>query len=293
MKNLVYRNKFKDGDLRVEVEVKLVKLPGNKYPYWSVTGTIRKGYGLNMEEISGAIGDRLIEYFPEIEPFERLHLAYGNGLPDYVEANGWHYVKTRNKKALKENFRLADEEEVEMLMNAPDKESFKYFIYKNIEFRWHMEAKDLIKKLEELTGDKLELEEGEELGPIVIKEWEIKEYERKILEGYHDSVNIKERKKKKKEEAVSDAINDIFKNRNERISKAEKMAEMARLMVYEGVPYPCMLEVYANSEILVYVERLCGIDDYYTEEEFDAMYKKMEEKEWIPEGFKIVKRKGY
>ena len=31
MKDLVYKNKFKDGDLRAEVEVELYKLKDNKY----------------------------------------------------------------------------------------------------------------------------------------------------------------------------------------------------------------------------------------------------------------------
>lgn len=292
MKNLVYRNKFKDGDLRVEVEVKLVKLPGNKYPYWSVTGAIRKGYGINMEEISGAIGDRLIEYFPEIEPFEKLHLAYGNGVPDCAVGNGWYYKSTRNKKALKEILRLTDIE-MERLISVPDEDSFKYILHRDIEPRWNKEAEELFEKMRELTGDVLELEDGEELGPVVMTEDEVNAYKEKVASGYYRPEEIEKREQEKRSYEVSEALKDILRTYNNRKDDEVKMRDLMQLLVNGGVPYPCMLEVYANKEVLIYVDQLKGIDSYYPEEEFDKLYEKLDKNDLIPEGFKVVKRKGY
>lgn len=293
MKNLVYRNKFVDGDLRAEVEVELYKLRENQYPYWSVTGTIKKGCGRELEEISGAIGDRLIEYFPEIEPFEKLHLSDGKGIPCWSIANGWYYKQTRNREALKNNLRLRDEE-VDMLMNMPDKDSFRYWIYvSGIEKRWNKESEDAIAELERLSGDRLVVDEGEEIGREVMTEEEVKEHEKKISEGYYNPDKVLERENKKKEEEREIALKDILDTYNKRKDDAVKMRDLMQLLIDGGVPYPCMLEVFSNKEVLVYVNQLKGVDSYYTEEEFDKLYEKLDKNDLIPEGFKIVKRKGY
>ena len=293
MKNLVYRNKYKDGDLRAEVEVELYKLKGNKYPHWSVTGEIKKGYGRDLEEISGAIGDRLIEYFPEIEQFEKLHLSDGKGIPVWNIANGWYYKQTRNREALKNNLRLSDEE-VNVLMNMPDKDSFRYYIHvSGIEKRWNKESEDAIAELERLSGDKLTVDEGEEIGQEVMTEEEVKEHEKKISEGYYNSDEVLERENKKKEEEREIALKDILNTYNKRKDDAVKMRDLMQLLIDGGVPYPCMLEVLSNKEVLVYVNQLKGVDSYYSEEEFDKLYEKLDKNDLIPEGFKIVKRKGY
>ena len=293
MKNLVYRNKFKDEDLRAEVEVKLVKLPGNKYPYWSVTGTIKKGFGLNMEEVCGAIGDKLVEYFPEIMPFIPLHLSDGKGIPSYAIEKGWYWKQTRSKDALKDNLRLSDEE-VEVLMNMPDKDSFKYCIHvSGIEKRWNKESEDVIAKLERLSGDKLVVDEGEEIGQVIMTEEEVREHEKKISEGYYDHEEVSERENKKEEGEKEIALKDILDTYNKRKNDAVKMRDLMQLLINGGVPYPCMLEVFSNKEVLVYVDQLRGVDSYYSEEEFDKLYEKLDKNDLIPEGFKIVKRKGY
>lgn len=293
MKNLVYRNKFKDGDLRAEVEVELYKSKGNKYPYWSVTGEIKKGYGIDLEEIGGAIGDRLIEYFPEIEPFEKLHLSDGKGIPVWNITNGWYYKQTRNREALKNNLRLSDEE-ADVLMNMPDKDSFRYCIHvSGIEKRWNKESEDAIAELERLSGDKLVVDEGEEIGQEVMTEEEVKEHEKKISEGYYNSDKVLERENKKKEEEREIALKDILNTYNKRKDDAVKMRDLMQLLIDGGVPYPCMLEVFSNKEVLVYVDQLKGVDSYYSEEEFDKLYEKLDKNDLIPEGFKVVKRKGY
>lgn len=293
MNNLVYRNRFKDGDLRAEVEVELYKLRENQYPYWSVTGTIKKGYGRDLEEISGAIGDRLIEYFPEIEPFERLHLSDGKGIPCWNITNGWYYEQTKNREALKNNLRLSDEE-TDVLMNMPDKDSFRYYIHvSGIEKRWNKESEDAIAELERLSGDKLTVDEGEEIGREVMTEEEVKAHEKKISEGYYNPDKVLERENKKKEEEREIALKDILDTYNKRKDDAVKMRDLMQLLIDGGVPYPCMLEVFSNKEVLVYVNQLKGVDSYYTEEEFDKLYEKLDKNDLIPEGFEIVKRKGY
>lgn len=291
MKNLVYKNKYKEGDLRAEVEVKLYR--GNKYPYWSVTGTIKKGYGIELEEICGAIGDRLIEYFPEVEQFERLHLSDGKGIPIWSIENGWYYKQIRHREALKNNLRLSDEE-VNVLMNMPDKDSFRYCIHvSGIEKRWNKESEDAIAELERLSGDKLVIDEGEEIGQEIMTGEEVMKHEKKISEGYYDFDKVLERENKKKEEEREIALKDILSAYNKRKDDAVKMRDLMQLLIDGGVPYPCMLEVFSNKEVLVYVNQLKGIDSYYPEEEFDKLYDKLDKNDLIPEGFKIVKRKGY
>lgn len=293
MNNLVYKNKFTDGDLRAEVEVKLYKLKGNEYPYWSVIGTIQKGYGIELEEICGAIGDRLIEYFPEIEQFEILRLSDGKGIPNWAVINGWYYKQTGDKEALKNNLRLSDEE-VNVLMNMPDKDSFRYCIHvSGIEKRWNKESEDAIAKLERLSGNKLMVDEGEEIGQEIMTEEEAKVHEKKILEGYYGSDKIQERENKKKEEEREIALKNILDTYNKRKDDAVNMRDLMQLLIEGGVPYPCMLEVFSNKEVLVYVDQLKGIDSYYSEEEFDKLYEKLDKNNLIPEGFGVVKRKGF
>lgn len=289
MKSLMYEKKKKIGDLKVEVRAGLDYSKGNKYPYWSVTGWIKEGTGKFKTERGGAIGESILEYFPEIAPFVPLHLSDGKGVPMFAIENGWYYKIAKNRSMLKDHLRLTDKE-TDILMNAEDKQSFRYVICsRDIDKRWKKESDEAIRLLEELTGQKLEATE-EELGEIIMTEEEIEEMDDKIMSGYYNSENIYSREYEKQKEDREIALDDIQKNKNKRIAEAECMAKLEADMIRAGVPYPCMLEVYANKEVLVYVNRLCGIDNYYSEEEFNEMYNKMVDEDKIPEGFKITKR---
>lgn len=289
MKSLMYKNEKMVEDLTIKVEAGLESLKGNKYPHWSVTGWIIKGSGRDREETGGAIGEKLVEYFPEIAPFVPLHLSDGKGVPMFAIENGWYYKITKNPSALKDHLRLTDKE-TDILMNVIDKQSFRYVICVNgISKRWKKDSDEAIHLLEKLTGKKLEATE-EELSETIMTEEEVEEMDNKIMSGYYNSENIYAREYEKQKEDREMALDDIQKRKNKRIAEAECMAKLEVDMIRAGVPYPCMLEVYANKEVLVYVNRICGIDNYYSEEEFDEMYEKMVSEDKIPEGFKIIKR---
>ena len=62
--------------LLIEVEAELVKREGNQYPYFTITGTIKKTDKRYRDPViaCGAIHEEILRYFPHLAPLVEVHL---------------------------------------------------------------------------------------------------------------------------------------------------------------------------------------------------------------------------
>ena len=80
--------------LSLEVEAQLVKREGNSYPYFSITGEIRKTDKRYRDPIiaCGAIHEEILRYFPHLAPLVTVHLSAPDGQPTHAEANARYWA---------------------------------------------------------------------------------------------------------------------------------------------------------------------------------------------------------
>ncbi len=80
--------------LLLEVEAQLVKREGNSYPYFSITGEIRKTDKRYRDPVirCGAIHDEILRYFPNLAPLVTVHLSAPDGVPMYAEENARYWA---------------------------------------------------------------------------------------------------------------------------------------------------------------------------------------------------------
>jgi hypothetical protein len=78
----------------LEVEAQLVKREGNSYPYFTITGEIRKTDKCYRDPVimCGAIHDEILRYFPELTPLVEVHLSAPDGVPMYAEENARYWA---------------------------------------------------------------------------------------------------------------------------------------------------------------------------------------------------------
>lgn len=78
----------------LEVEARLIKLEGNSYPYFSITGEIRKTDRRYRDPVimCGAIHEEILRYFPELAPLVQVHLSGPDGQPTHAEANARYWA---------------------------------------------------------------------------------------------------------------------------------------------------------------------------------------------------------
>jgi hypothetical protein len=80
--------------LLLEVEAQLIKREGNSYPYFTITGEIRKTDKRYRDPViaCGAIHDEILRYFPELAPLVEVHLSAPDGQPTHAEANARYWA---------------------------------------------------------------------------------------------------------------------------------------------------------------------------------------------------------
>jgi len=149
-----------------QIEIRLDDPCKNGHQDFSITGTCwEKGKAKNEKNMvcAGACGDTIAKLFPEYEIFNRLHLCDYKGIPMYCVSNGFFHLKNGfNSQTTGEQFmseyckyyRLTREQFME-LNKAENATHFAMILKRTGIFeQWEKEAKEAIKILEELTGEK-------------------------------------------------------------------------------------------------------------------------------------------
>lgn len=134
----------------------------NGHLTFSFTGSIKikKGNGRYYDYISGAIGNIIIYFKPELSMFEKLHLCNHLGQPTYIDNIRYSINTGKTNKQIAEMYNIPNLEAIETLRNASDnKELFYYLVFRlGIAETWEKQAKEAIREMEAKTGLTLKIE---------------------------------------------------------------------------------------------------------------------------------------
>ena len=197
-----------------EIKIRLDDPYKNGHQDFSITGTCwEKGKVKNDRNMSfcGACGDKIAELFPEYEIFNRLHLCDYMGIPMHCSANGFFHLKNGfNSKTTGEQF-IAEyckyyritEEQFMMLNKAENATHFAMILERTGVFeQWEKEAKEAIKILEELTGEKF-VNTSKRTNYYRPTDEQIKEEEENHANGFYSESEKQKRAEQKRVEKLA------------------------------------------------------------------------------------------
>ena len=80
--------------VKITVNAELVKIEGNSYPYFSLTGEISRNDKRFRDPIitCGCIHEEILHYFPQLAPLAVVHLSAADGQPMHSEANARYWA---------------------------------------------------------------------------------------------------------------------------------------------------------------------------------------------------------
>jgi hypothetical protein len=79
--------------VELTVRAELVKLGGNSYAHYSITGIVKKLDKRYRDPFitGGAIHEIILKHFPELAPIVKVHLSEPDGVPMHAEANARYW----------------------------------------------------------------------------------------------------------------------------------------------------------------------------------------------------------
>ena len=97
-----------------------------KNGYFSLTGSIsritkNKKFDGRVKSSHGAMGNQLVMSFPDNAEYillNQIHLSDLDGVPMYAEENGLYYILNCSETAVKNHFRLVDDNTLHMLIES-------------------------------------------------------------------------------------------------------------------------------------------------------------------------------
>lgn len=130
-----------------------------KNGYFSLTGAISRvtkeeKFDERVKSSHGAIGNQLVLSFPDNAEYllmNQIHLSDLDGIPMYAEENGLYYILNCSETAVRNHFRLVDDNVLHELINsvksAKTKEEQKKIVHEfceNEKPEWKYQANHLI-----------------------------------------------------------------------------------------------------------------------------------------------------
>ena len=212
----------------------------NGHLTFSFTGSIKikKGNGRYYDFISGAIGDIVTYFKPELSIFEKLHLCNHLGQPTNIDNIRYHINEGKTDREISEMYNISDMKAIKILRNASDnKDLFYYLIFRlGVAENWKNLAGEAIQEIEKRRKRKLKIEGKDR----VFKQFSEKDCE--VLEnlyqlGYASNVQKELREKKKKEDRKQRELKEIEKERDQAITKIEKEYEIKKAVVSFGISW--------------------------------------------------------
>lgn len=209
----------------------------NKHCDWSATGKMyrcdknwSRSIGVDEYEISGAIGDEIAKYMPELKDFVDMHLNNYLGQPMYPVENGTYWLENDIKKGI-DYLGITEEEAKTLCVDLEDRLHFKYQLFNiGIVDRWKEKSNKLIKRLEEMTGKKWvnPYKPEEERFVLRMTDEEKREVEERIAFGYYTKEAIQERvktRRAKERKKIEDKYKQELKDKTDKI-KRNRMVEL-------------------------------------------------------------------
>lgn len=212
----------------------------NGYLTFSFTGSIKikKNNRRYYDFISGAIGDIITYFRPELSIFEKLHTCNHLGQPMHIDNIRYHINEGKTDREISEMYNISDMKAIEILRNASDnKDLFYYLVFRlGVAENWEKLANEAIQEIEKRSNSKLKIENKDR----VFKQFPEKECE--VLEnlyqlGYASNAQKELRDKARKEDQKQKELKEIEEQRNKAISKAQKEYEVKKAVVSFGISW--------------------------------------------------------
>lgn len=228
------------GNYEFDYLIKLDDECKNGHLTFSFTGSIKikKGNGRYYTLISGAIGNIITYFKPELSMFEKLHLCNHLGQPTYIDNIRYHINEGKSNQEISEMYNISDMKAIEILRNAlDDKNLFYCLVFRlGVAENWEKLAGEAIQEIEKRSDSKLKIENKDR----VFKQFPEKECE--VLEnlyqlGYASNAQKELRDKARKEDQKQKELKEIEDERNKAIAKAQKEYEIKKAVVSFGISW--------------------------------------------------------
>lgn len=223
-----------DNKLKMTITIRLNDECKNGHADFSITANAKECYnGRWQDSFGGCCHDEILKIYPKLKQFVNLHLSDSNGFPMYAIENGFYHLwdetktKQERKRITKEYLRI-NEAEFQAISKTNDKLFFQFMVDKlDLPNKWKKEAKEAIKELEILSGEKWDNSykwERSNYKAITKKEKEtVKE---RITNGYYEIGQIKKREEEKRKRDIEKRIANIRKSANQECKKVNLEAKI-------------------------------------------------------------------
>lgn len=226
------------GNYKFDYSVKLNDSCNNGHLNFSFTGgiKIKKGNGRYYDFISGAIGDIITYFKPELSIFEKLHTYNHLGQPTYIDSIRYHINEGKTDQEIAEMYNISDIKAIEVLRNASDnKDLFYYLVFRlGVADTWENLANEVIREIERRSNNKLKIE-GKDCVYKQLPEKECEVLENLYQLGYASKKQKEFRDKARKEDQKQKELKEIAEERNKAIAKAQKEYEIKKAVISFGI----------------------------------------------------------
>lgn len=228
------------GNYKFDYLIKLNDECKNGYLTFSFTGSIKikKGNKRYYDFISGAIGDIITYFKPELSIFEKLHTCNHLGQPMYIDNIRYHINEGKSNQEISEMYNISDMKAIEILRNASDdKNLFYYLVFRlGVAENWENLANEAIQEIEKRSDSKLKIEGKDRVYKQLSKE-DCEALENLYQLGYASNAQKELRDKARKEEQKQKELKEIEDERNKAIAKAQKEYEIKKAVVSFGISW--------------------------------------------------------
>ena len=228
------------GSYEFDYLIKLDDGCKNGYLTFSFTGSIKikKNNGRYYDYISGAIGDIISHFKPELSMFEKLYLCNHLGQPMYIDNIRYHINEGKTDREISEIYNISDIKAIEILRNASDnKDLFYYLVFRlGVAENWGNLANEAIREIEKRRNSKLKIEGKDRVYKQFPKE-DCEVLENLYQSGYASNVQKELRDKARKEDQRQKELKEIEDERNKAIAKAQKEYEIKKAVISFGISW--------------------------------------------------------
>lgn len=202
------------GSYKFDYLIKLDDECKNGHLTFSFTGSIKikKGNGRYYDFISGAIGNIITYFKPELSMFEKLHTCNHLGQPMYIGNIRYHINEGKTDQEISEMYNISDMGAIEILRNASDnKDLFYYLVFRlGVADTWGKLANEAIQEIESKSDTILKIE-GKDRAYKQLPKEDCELLENLYQSGYASKVQKELRDKARKEAQKEKELREIEK----------------------------------------------------------------------------------